>query len=60
VWIFFIWVIAMIIYFGWKWIKEKKNMTISKAGIRKYNRLQMNIGERLRRNEKYEGRHRKC
>jgi len=37
VWIIFIWLIAMIIYYTWKWRKEKKeNMVISKEGMKKY------------------------
>lgn len=54
----------MIIYYTWKWRKEKKeSMTISKAGMRKYNKepMEMNIGERLRKKKKiknYEGKHR--
>ena len=37
VWIGFIWLIAMIIWFGWKWIKERKErMKISPEGMKKY------------------------
>jgi preprotein translocase subunit SecG len=36
-WITFIWLIFCIIYFGRKWIKERKvNMQISEEGMKKY------------------------
>ena len=37
VWIGFIWLIAMIIWFGRKWIKERReSMIISPEGMKKY------------------------
>lgn len=36
VWIFFIWAIFAIIYFGWKWVKEKKRIKKFKTRIRNY------------------------
>lgn len=50
VWIVFIWVIATIVYYTWKWRKEKKErMIISKAGRRNYNQsLSMSIGRRIK------------
>lgn len=35
-WIAFIWVIAMIIIFGRKWAREKREMQISDEGMKKY------------------------
>jgi predicted negative regulator of RcsB-dependent stress response len=36
-WITFIWLIFCIIWFGWKWVKERKvNMQISEEGMKKY------------------------
>lgn len=51
VWIIFIWVIAMIIYYTWKWRKEKQEkMIISKKGINDCEkRMKMSIGEILKR-----------
>ena len=37
VYIVFVWTIVMIIWFGFKWAKEKKeSMTISPEGMKKY------------------------
>lgn len=56
VWITFIWVIAMIIYYTWKWRKEKKKERIFKARMRNYdNPLSMSIGRRI----KFKGGYRK-
>ena len=50
VWIGFICLILALVYFGSKWIREKKGGTvISKEGM---SRLKMSIGERLERKEK--------
>lgn len=56
-WITFVWIILMIIYFGWKWFKEKKEQRAKfKARMRNYDQpLSMDIGKRI----KYKGRYRK-
>lgn len=50
VWIIFTWVVLLIIYYTWKWGKEKKEkMIISRAGMRKYNKpMSMSIGRRIK------------
>ncbi len=49
IWISFIWLIAMIIYYAWKWRKEKKKERIFKARMRNYNQpMTMNIGRRIK------------
>lgn len=54
VWITFIWMIAMIIYYTWKWRKEKKKERIFKTRMRNYNRpMNMSIGKRIEYKERY-------
>lgn len=49
VWIIFLWLNAMIVYYGMKWIREKNKMTIFKARMRNYdNPLNVSIGRRIR------------
>ena len=49
VWIIFIWIIAMIIYYGMKWGKEKKKERVFKARMRNYNKpMSMSIGRRIK------------
>ena len=47
VYIVFIWIVAMIIYYTWKWRKEKKRI----KGVKSYFKYPMtiSIGERTRR-----------
>lgn len=51
VYIIFFWIVAMIIYNIWTGRKKKERMTISKGGMKKYNRnpMTMSIGERVKR-----------
>lgn len=54
VWIIFIWIIAMIIYYGMKWGKEKRKERIFKIRMRNYDQpLSMNIEKRIKFKEKY-------
>ena len=51
VWIVFIWAIFSIMYFGWKWIKEKKRIKNFEAKTKNYNKelMTMSISERLKK-----------
>lgn len=51
VYIVFIWIIAMIIYYTWKWRKEKKRI----KGVKSYFKypMTMSIGEGIRRKKNY-------
>lgn len=56
-WIVFIWVMLCIIYFGWKWINERKWNAKFKARMRNYDQpMNMSIEKRIN----YKGRHRRC
>lgn len=46
----FVWVILMIIYYTWKWIKEKKHIKELKAKMKNHDKesMTMSIGERLK------------
>lgn len=47
--IVFVWVIISIIYFGWKWIKERRRAAAFIKRMKNYdNPLSMSIGRRLR------------
>lgn len=49
VWITFIWLSIMIVYYGMKWIKEKKKTKSFKTRMRNYdNPLGMSIGRRIK------------
>ena len=41
-WIVFLWLIAMIIIFGRKWIKEKRELKISDEGMKPYREKHFN------------------
>jgi len=42
-WIVFLWLIFCIVWFGWKWIKERReSMIISEGGMEKYREKHFN------------------
>ena len=42
-WITFLWVLFCIVWFGWKWIKERReSMIISEGGMEKYREKHFN------------------